>query len=79
MDVKKNSYYYNNLIKYKKYYEINRDKKLEYQKDYNARQSALYEEMKKKFINYNVVIRPPKKRDFIGIKVCHGSFEVEWD
>ncbi len=73
------NYYFKNIGKFKNYYAENREKKLEYQKEYSAKKQAIYNEMKEKLINYNIVIRPPTKKEVVGINLRHGEFTIDWD
>lgn len=73
------NYYFKNIDKFKNYYAENREKKLEYQKEYSAKKQAIYNEMKEKLINYNIVIRPPTKKEVVGINLRHGEFLISWD
>jgi hypothetical protein len=68
-----------NLIRFRKYYQENKEKKVEYQREYTQRKNEMIKEMKEKLINYDIVIRPPRKNDKIGIVVKHGEFIVNWD
>ena len=79
MDKKNESYYMKNLIRFRKYYQDNKDKKVEYQREYTQKKNEMIQEMKERLINYDVVIRPPRKNDKIGIHVKHGEFIVYWD
>ena len=79
MDKKIDSYYMKNLIRFRKYYQENKEKKVEYQREYTQRKNEMIKEMKEKLINYDIVIRPPRKNDKIGIVVKHGEFIVNWD
>jgi hypothetical protein len=79
MDKKNESYYMKNLIRFRKYYQDNKDKKVEYQREYTQKKNEMVQEMKERLINYDIVIRPPRKNDKIGIVVKHGEFIVNWD